>query len=71
MTTAAESLADRYSRFDSPDLKAIVESPEGDYLPEAREAARAELALRAQSGEPEVPHRPFLAARGRTQDARP
>jgi hypothetical protein len=53
MSPSVESLADRYSRLDAPDLTAIVESPEGDYLPEAREAARAELAWRAQSGEPE------------------
>lgn len=59
MTIPAESLTERYSRLDSPDLKAIVESPEGDYLPEAREAARAELARRAQSGEPEdLPEEP-------------
>jgi hypothetical protein len=53
MTITAESLVERYSHFDSSDLKAIVESPEGDYLPEAVEAARVELARRAQSGEPE------------------
>ena len=53
MTMTAESLTDRYSRLDSSDLKAIVESSQGDYLPEAREAARAELARRAQSGAPE------------------
>jgi hypothetical protein len=51
--TFSEPLADRYSRLDSPALKAIVEAPEGEYLPEAVEAARAELARRAQSGEPE------------------
>jgi hypothetical protein len=53
MTTTAGSLTDRYSRLEASDLKAIIESPEGDYLPEAREAARAELAGRAQTGEPE------------------
>lgn len=53
MSPSVESLAERYSRFETPDLEAIAESPEGDYLPEAREAARAELERRAQSGEPE------------------
>lgn len=59
MSPSVESLAERYSRFETPDLKAIVEAPEGDYLPEARAAARAELERRARSGEPaELPEVP-------------
>jgi uncharacterized membrane protein HdeD (DUF308 family) len=46
MKTAAESLAKRYARLDSPDLKAIADAPEGEYLPEAVDAARLELAKR-------------------------
>ena len=59
MSPSVESLAERYSRFETPDLRVIAESPEDDYLPEAREAARAELARRARSGEPaELPEVP-------------
>jgi hypothetical protein len=54
MNMAAKLLAERYSRLDLPDLKAIAEAPEGEYLPEAIDAARSELAKRAldQEGEP-------------------
>jgi hypothetical protein len=46
MKTAAESLAERYARLDSLDLTAIADAPEGEYLSEAVDAARSELAKR-------------------------
>jgi hypothetical protein len=71
MIANADSLANRYSHIDISDLRAIVEAPEGEYLPEAREAARAELAKRGLDqppGEPaivpEVPAAPRYRARG-------
>jgi hypothetical protein len=58
MKTATESLAERYSRLDSSDLKAIADTPEGEYLPEAVDAARSELAKRALDQEGELAELP-------------
>lgn len=62
MKTAAESLAERYARFDSPDLKAIADAPEGEYLPEAVDAARSEFAKRVLDQEVEPAELPDGAA---------